>query len=356
MKKVIYFTLLLLFCSIANAQDTLTAFKPTWFYNYHSIERPITGSMGTGVCDITKVFYTDHPRYIYGVAVAANTYCCVERYWKNLSDAEKEFWYDQVEDTNLSHCEEFIRAYEYAKDTINILREGLCNITTPPSYYLELPDEITPHWADEWIWRLSIYEVYFDEPLWVTDSFYVGMSQYLPKRNSMAEKWPVWPMIPVKSPIIVMSDIPDNLHYPFNILFSPDSNCSQWYYSDDLPRTGSPAPPYTSVLNGYTLHELWFFPIVDSGSWEPPHHEGIAPRPSGPTIDVSPNPTTGKVAIHSEHNISYIEIYNSQGQLADIHNAQSTSCELDLSSLPSGVYFLHLYTSGGTATKRVLKK
>ena len=257
-----------------------------------------------------------------------------------------------VEDTTLAHCEEFIRAYEMSKDTINILREGLCNISTPPNYYLELPDEIVPHWEDEQYWHLRFYEIYFDEPLWVSDSFYVGMSQYLPKPNSTADKWPVWPMIPVSSYIY---NVPDNLHYPFNILFSPDSNCANWYYSDEIPRIGSPLPPYTSILNNYTMRDLWFFPIVDSNTWEPPHREGIAPTPSVAAVEISPNPTTGRVSIHSEHTISYIEVYDSHGLLVDVHNTLATSCELDFSSLHSGVYLLHIYTSSGTVTKRLIR-
>lgn len=353
MKRIIIIIYLLSLGGIIHAQDTLTAFKPSWFYNYHSPVRPTPGTMRTGHCDITKVYYTDQPRYIYGVAVAVNTIDAAEYFWSNLTDEEKEFYCNLVEDTTLAHCEEFIRAYEKNKDTITILREGLCNITTPPSCYLEIPDSVAPHWMNEHLWRLRIYEIYFDVPLWVTDSFYVGMSQYLPKKNSSADKWPVWPMIPVSSEMPI--SIPEDLHHPFNILFSPDSNCSQWYYSDELRSGGNIDPSYVTLLNNLTFPEYWFFPIVDSGSWNPPHWEAIAPLPSVSTVTVGPNPTTGKLSVHSEHVISYIDIYDSHGELIDIHNTRALSCELDLSALPTGVYFLHLYTSGGTVSKRVIK-
>ena len=107
MKRIIIIVYLLSLGGIIHAQDTLTAFKPSWFYNYHSPVRPTPGTMRTGHCDITKVYYTDQPRYIYGVAVAVNTIDAAEYFWSNLTVEEKEFYCNFVEDTTLAHWEQF---------------------------------------------------------------------------------------------------------------------------------------------------------------------------------------------------------------------------------------------------------
>lgn len=353
MKRIIIIVYLLSLGGIIHAQDTLTALKPSWFYNYVP-ERPSGGFMGSRKkCDITKVLYTDQPIYIYGVAVAVRTIGGYETTWDEITDAEKEYCLNFVEDTSFAHCEEFIRAYEMNKDTITILREGVCNIGTPPSYYMEIPEEVIPHWRPKKCWLLHFYEVYFDQPLLVTDSFYVGMSKYQSQINPSTGKLLYWPLEPVYTEIPTEDQA--GLNLPFNILYSPDSNCAQWYYAKELISQSPEIQQSDGIFNDYTNRCLWFFPIVDSGSWNPPHWEGIAPLPSAPSVTVGPNPTTGKLSVHSEHVISYIDIYDSHGELVDIHNTRALSCELDLSALPTGVYFLHLYTSGGTVSKRVIK-
>ena len=280
--------------------------------------------------------------YIYGVAIAIRTLNGVEVEWKDYSDELKEIYYrDAIIDTAFDHSEEYIRAYELNKDTITILRETLFNLgTTPISYYYEVPDEIRPHDIyPKSIWLVQFYEMYFDEPLLVTDSFYVGMSQYLPWHNQDS-RYPKWPLYPTMN--IISRNIVENPLLPWNDLFSPDSNCAHWSFRREHPE----------IL---TLQEdnLWMFPIVDSGSWNPDSTEAIASMPPAPTVTVSPNPTTGKIFVQSENNISHIEIYNSQGQLVDVHDICAYSCEFDLSDYRSGVYFLHIYTSGGTVSKRV---
>lgn len=346
MKKIILIVSLLFLGCITKAQDTLTSFKPSWFYNYHCPERLVGGAIATLTsCDITKVCYTDQPRYIYGVAVAARTLEGMDVLWEDFSDEQKAYWlnYHPIIDTSFAHCEEFIRVYELNKDTITILREGLCNLGTPASYYLELPDEIVTHGYSKNMWTLCFYEIYFDAPLWVTDSFYVGMTQYLPKRDPVTGQWPQWPLQPAHSYLNS-----NEYDIPFNNLYSPDSNCDQWYYAREIPQASR-----TGIYNNYTRNEWWMFPIVDSNTWHPNSPEAIASMSTAPAVNVSPNPTTGVVSVQSEHNISYIEIYNSQGQLVDIHNTRASSCELDISDYRSGVYFLHIYTSGGTVSKRV---
>ena len=91
---------------------------------------------------------------------------------------------------------------------------------------------------------------------------------------------------------------------------------------------------------------MW--PIVDSTM------VGVAP-PSvvQPEVSVSPNPTTGRATVVSEHELSHIEIINTQGEFVGYHSVSGTRAELDLTRYPTGIYFLHIYTEGGTVSRRV---
>ena len=64
-----------------------------------------------------------------------------------------------------------------------------------------------------------------------------------------------------------------------------------------------------------------------------------------------PNPTTGKVTLKSTGNpILNYKVYNVFGKEVA---AEITNYELDLSSQPSGIYFLKLNSTKSTIVKRI---
>lgn len=66
-----------------------------------------------------------------------------------------------------------------------------------------------------------------------------------------------------------------------------------------------------------------------------------------------PNPTTGKVNINTQTEISSISIYNQLGQQL----SKTTSQQIDLSSQPSGIYIIHLgFADGKTAISKIIKQ
>ena len=70
-------------------------------------------------------------------------------------------------------------------------------------------------------------------------------------------------------------------------------------------------------------------------------------------VTVFPNPTSDLVYIHSENEITSIQLVDLSGQLL-IDNQHNTV--LKLSDLPIGIYLLTVNTDQGTITKRVVKK
>ncbi len=74
------------------------------------------------------------------------------------------------------------------------------------------------------------------------------------------------------------------------------------------------------------------------------------------TINIFPNPTTGKVTIVSPKTIiSSVEVYDIRGRRLMAVDTNSTQYVLDLSSLQTATYFVKINTVEGTLTKRVVK-
>jgi hypothetical protein len=72
-------------------------------------------------------------------------------------------------------------------------------------------------------------------------------------------------------------------------------------------------------------------------------------------VSMYPNPASGTLIITCSSNESYsIEVFNSLGQLMQIVANNVSAKTLDVSGLPSGVYFIHLLFPRDTLTKTVV--
>ena len=77
-------------------------------------------------------------------------------------------------------------------------------------------------------------------------------------------------------------------------------------------------------------------------------------------IVVYPNPTDGELIINNEQlTVNNVEIYDVMGRMVKtrfIASLQDDTTTLDISCLPSGIYFLRIQTETGTTTKKIIKK
>jgi len=70
-------------------------------------------------------------------------------------------------------------------------------------------------------------------------------------------------------------------------------------------------------------------------------------------IVIYPNPTKGSVTVQSSSLVQKkIEVYNAMGQTIISTALQSSHCELNLSALPTGIYFVKI----GAASKKIIKE
>jgi hypothetical protein len=67
---------------------------------------------------------------------------------------------------------------------------------------------------------------------------------------------------------------------------------------------------------------------------------------------IYPNPTTSLVNIQTNEKNENIQIFNSIGEFVKQENTNNFS----VADLPSGIYFMHLKTSKGVITQRLVKE
>jgi len=94
-----------------------------------------------------------------------------------------------------------------------------------------------------------------------------------------------------------------------------------------------------------------FYGYNESRSFHTPLNAGIDEANSQVNIQIYPNPTTGKITLHSNENpILNFRVYNLIGEEIP---AEISGNELDLSSQPSGIYFLKMNTGKNTVVKKI---
>lgn len=94
-----------------------------------------------------------------------------------------------------------------------------------------------------------------------------------------------------------------------------------------------------------------FYGYEESRSFHTPLNAGLDEEKLYSDIELFPNPTTGKVTLKSTGNpILNYKVYNVFGKEVA---AEITNHELDLSSQPSGIYFLKVHSAKSTIVKRI---
>jgi hypothetical protein len=72
-------------------------------------------------------------------------------------------------------------------------------------------------------------------------------------------------------------------------------------------------------------------------------------------LKIYPNPANSKITIESQQH-ELIEISNIQGQLIKTLATTGNKTNIDVSALPSGMYFVKVKSENGIAVKKLVKK
>ena len=88
------------------------------------------------------------------------------------------------------------------------------------------------------------------------------------------------------------------------------------------------------------------------------NYVSVAEQKNETSINIYPNPTTGQLTINSEQStINNVEIFDVYGRKLLSHIANLTPhTVLNISHLPTGIYFVKIRTVAGEVIKKVLKE
>lgn len=201
------------------------------------------------------------------------------------------------------------------------------SLATTPSYYFCLtkpcgiigrPPRIVP-----------VYEMYFDSPVTVADSFFVGVSLQSCYYNE------------------------DRFHMSVTA-YEP------WEYMAGFHMAIRFCNGWRVWGNTYPAEELFIYPIIEPNPNDTTGNGGgdslrvqSADMPEH-MVSVSPNPAKEEVWVASEAGLQRIDAYTADGRCILSQEASGLQAVMDVSGWASGTYLLRVTTPMGTTTKKLL--
>lgn len=348
-KRILLLAAILLSVS-AMAQDTLSR-PPDYYYHYWP-QDPDTldciekwGTMEFQripmSIEMAKECVTDRPLTIYGIAalvVIQNTPC----------DSDVLHVTSIPVDTALSSSFEFLRLYKRNGSgyDLTVIAEDTLVATDTFAHYFYYGSHVD--YRPITMKPRRIFEKYFNTPVTVNDTFYVGitentsvMRRYPGDSDSKRPAWMIRPIL---------------LHHynpfgdgscPGDMGFREFRVCNQ----DDWGWGGWP--------DGYFLFVLPIFHPEDtvSSSTDTIHEPdtlGIGLQMLERYVFLYPNPAATTTTISSSFGLSRIEVFEPSGRCVYDKPASGLSIDLDISRWPADYYIVNIYTPIGRVTRRLI--
>lgn len=276
--------------------------------------------------EMAKVFYTKDTLKVYGAAAA---WYIGSTEWDYGRPINRENW--KYLDTALDHVFEYYKILEPdGTGGFNDVATTKVYATTPPAAYVRFLPEY-PVGENRRIIPRRILEAYFDQPVTVIDTFYVGFTQYMDNDCVIIDGVQWWKTRSMEHLI-------------------PD-RCIGW--EADIPAEHMDTVYENSNYCYWTPYRymLFLFPIYNP---EEVHHDGIeTPRGIARYVTVSPNPAKDKAQVISSFPLIGVEVYDLTGRKVYGQAASGPSTWMDISSWPTGTYMVKVNTSMGEVTKKL---
>ena len=229
--------------------------------------------------------------------------------------------------TMAGRVDEYLRLYKATPDTVVLLaQKSIKNVA--PTYKMQLRDL----YYNMKIYYADLYEVYFDNPIEMTDSFYVGITMY----NNESYKHPETGVFFYECKSGALSRLPTPGKVKWRNLAYADEDSTTWN------TLGGPGVvPY---------YWLMAFPIVDTTGLS----EAEKPDLAGRLTYMAPNPATDKTTVFSSFRIKNVKITNAEGRLVETVPADGYNTTFDVSHYPKGIYMVTIMTDAGLVVKKLL--
>lgn len=272
--------------------------------------------------EMAKACYTKDSLRIYGVAGA---WFIPSTEYDRGRPINRENW--KYLDTALDHVYEYYKVLKYdGMGGMDELASTKVYATDPPVAYIRyMPAD--PYTGERFIPR-RILEAYFDEPVTVIDTFYVGCTQYMD-----------------------MCDIIDGVQWWRNRIMY-DVTVSQWGYPEIPFEEQDLVYERSNYYNWYSYRSMRVvFPIFNP---EEVVHDGVE-KPTGLArfVSLSPNPANDKARVVSSFPLKSVEVYDMAGKVIYVQAASGSSSWLEVSSWPTGTYMVKVNTTMGEVTKKL---
>ena len=330
-------------CGAVQAQDTLLMDSPKDSYYYTSWaegEYFILGgnSIHGNHFDQEAVAYYSKPMEVYGLAISPH----VTDRWR--------FFPDRVcVDTTMDSMIIFVRIYVPEGDSLRVVGERPLHLRdTPVSYYLAINKKSARYYGyDILVDTIPVYELFFDQPITVSDTFYVGY--YIDRDKQYI----------------------DTTTPPYNVTYKSRFGVVINGYKGTGNST--PSEPYSTALhcvpeNPYHPNTWIFRTTAVASSYlfmyaiiQPQDSTGVGDTTGIGRVDlasryvsVQPNPATDEVRVMSSFGMRHIEAFDGGGRRILDRKAEGLQCTLDVSAWPRGAYLLRITTDMGVTTKKLI--
>ena len=330
-KSVIILGLVAVMCGQAMAQDTLTmnTFSSNDLYQFWPEDDTIRLTeiaYNRLYADIAPIrLETKDTLQVYGIAAIIHL------------GMDQSDWAQYI-DTTLDSLYFNYKLFAAEPDSLRTLGKVKVHVRdTPIAYYMQLNkyDAGISLGPVEPIQPLPVYESYFDAPITVTDSFYIGYNHEAHYR--VQNGYSTLYYITTRTMHRIYGSWPEDYYIAFH--YGPDHG-NMWRY--------------THMTNCYDEFFL-AFPILTPDTVN--HLQNI-------TVDtvnlvdrlvaVQPNPATERVKVVASCGMERVMAYNTAGVKVHEQAATGLSTTLNVAGWPAGTYILHIQTPLGVSTKRLV--
>ena len=374
-KTVLLISILLVSALGAASQDTLVSAYPKAGYFYN-------GWLDSGGIDLSNFPMFDGP-YLTAKYCEADKGDTLQVYGIAASLFPRTWGVRDL--SNYKEAYDYLCLYKTVADTLQAISDSLLVHlqNTPIDYYFYL-DQPLYYYNLTTNHSYPVYERYFDAPVAVTDSFYVGLTgrSWEPEiytsgpDSGWYSGWVAHPGVMLNAycwpdlfpPIKIMLA----RYWPPDPSFGINEYTLRWtFYDLSGPMQGMMGFPYPFIFPILTPPDSTHLNPVDTTHVDTTVVDttvvdttivdttvvdtvGIAQRLLERYTGLQPNPAAERVQVLSSFGLTGVEVYNAAGIKVQEQKATGYVATLDVGALPAGPYLVRIKTPNGTVTKKLL--